>query len=256
MYIKFIKRFFSDILEGIKEGFIKAKSKYKEVISKLKEGLISGIIASLMTTLTNIVKTLLEGSIKILRHASGALVKAIKILFFEKHKSWQDKIHAILVVLATSASAIVGSLIGTYLAPTLSGIPLVGELLVTFIEVFVSGIISCTLIYFIDKWDIAKKIYEFIKQLDINPFGKYVEYMKEQVAMYEAYVAKLLQVDVKTVIHETEKYNRVLELLEGNNYGMINDQLKNLMSEININLPWQGDFSSFMSNKKSKLVFK
>jgi len=80
--------------------------------------------------------------------------------------------------------------------------------------------------------------------------------MKEQVAMYEAYVAKLLQVDVKTVIHETEKYNRVLELLEGNNYGMINDQLKNLMSEININLPWQGDFSSFMSNKKSKLVFK
>lgn len=50
--------------------------------------------------------------------------------------------------------------------------------------------------------------------------------MKEQVAMYEAYVAKLLQVDVKTVIHETEKYNRVLELLEGNNYGMINDQLK------------------------------
>lgn len=251
-----LKGFFSDILEGIKEGFIKAKSKYKEVISKLKEGLISGIIASLMTTLTNIVKTLLEGSIKILRHASGALVKAIKILFFEEHKSWQDKIHAILVVLATSASAIVGSLIGTYLAPTLSGIPLVGELLVTFIEVFVSGIISCTLIYFIDKWDIAKKIYEFIKQLDINPFGEYVEYMKEQVAMYEAYVAKLLQVDVKTVIHETEKYNRVLELLEGNNYGMINDQLKNLMSEININLPWQGDFSSFMSNKKSKLVFK
>lgn len=209
-----------------------------------------------MTTLTNIVKTLLEGSIKILRYASGALVKAIKILFFEEHKSWQDKIHAILVVLATSASAIVGSLIGTYLAPTLSGIPLVGELLVTFIEVFVSGIISCTLIYFIDKWDIAKKIYEFIKQLDINPFGEYVEYMKEQVAMYEAYVAKLLQVDVKTVIYETEKYNRVLELLEGNNYGMINDQLKNLMSEININLPWQGDFSSFMSNKKSKLVFK
>ena len=80
--------------------------------------------------------------------------------------------------------------------------------------------------------------------------------MKEQVAMYEAYVAKLLQVDVKTVIRETEKYNRVLELLEGNNYSMINDQLKNLMSEININLPWQGDFSSFMSNKKSKLVFK
>lgn len=251
-----LKGFFSDILEGIKKGFIKAKSKYKEVISKLKEGLISGIIASLMTTLTNIVKTLLESSIKILRHASGALVKAIKILFFEKYKSWQDKIHAILVVLATSASAIVGSLVGTYLAPTLSGVPLVGELLVTFIEVFISGIISCTLIYFIDKWDVAKKIYEFIKQLDINSFDEYVEDMKKQVVMYEAYVAKILQVDVNTVIRETEKYNRVLELLEHNNYGMINNQLKVLMSEINIDLPWQGDFSSFMSNKKSKLVFK
>lgn len=251
-----LKSFFAEILEGIKEGFFKAKSKYKELISKLKEGLVSGIIASLMTTLTNIVKTLLEGSIKILRHASGALVKAIKILFFEEHNSWQDKIHAILVVLATSASAIAGSLIGNYLAPTLSVIPVVGELLVTFIEVFISGIISCTLIYFIDKWDVAKKIYEFIRQLDINPFGEYVEYMKEQVAMYEAYVAKLLQVDVKIVILETEKYNRILELLKGNNYGMINDQLKELMSEIHINIPWQGDFSSFMGNKKSKLVFK
>lgn len=251
-----LKGFFSDILEGIKKGFIKAKSKYREVISKLKEGLVSGIIASLMTTLTNIVKTLLESSIKILRHASGALVKSIKILFFEKYKSWQDKIHAILVVLATSASAIVGSLVGTYLAPTLSGVPLVGGLLVTFIEVFISGIISCTLIYFIDKWDVAKKIYEFIKQLDIYSFDEYVEGMKKQVVMYEAYVAKILKVDVNTVIRETEKYNRVLELLEHNNYGMINNQLKALMSEININLPWQGDFSSFMSNKKSKLVFK
>lgn len=74
--------------------------------------------------------------------------------------------------------------------------------------------------------------------------------------MYEAYVAKILQVDVNTVIRETEKYNRVLELLEHNNYGMLNNQLKALMSEINIDLPWQGDFSNFMSNKKSKLVFK
>ncbi len=194
--------------------------------------MISGIIASLMTTLTNIVKTLLESSIKILRHASGALVKAIKILFFEKYKSWQDKIHAILVVLATSGISYCGFFSWDLFSSYIVWGSLVGELLVTFIEVFISGIISCTLIYFIDKWDVAKKIYEFIKQLDINSFDEYVEDMKKQVVMYEAYVAKILQVDVNTVIRETEKYNRVLELLEHNNYGMINNQLKVLMSEI------------------------
>ena len=252
-----LKSFFSEILEGIKEGFTKAKSKYKEIISKIKEGLLSGIIASLMTTLTNTVKTLLESSVKILRHASSAIVQSIKVLFFDKHNSWQEKIHAVLVLLATSASTIIGSLIGGYLAPTLSNIPIVGDLLVTFIEIFISGMLSCTLIYFIDKWNIAKKIVDFIQSLDVNPFGEYVESMKQRVAAYEAYVAKLLEVDVDSVVRETKRYAQVVSILQsGNDDAVINYKLKALFKDLEITLPWKGDFSSFMSDKTSQLVFE
>lgn len=252
-----LKSFFSEILEGIKEGFAKAKSKYKEIISKIKEGLLSGIIASLMTTLTNTVKTLLESSVKVLRHASSAIVQSIKVLFFDKHNSWQEKIHAVLVLLATSASTIIGSLIGGYLAPILSKIPIVGELLVTFIEVFISGMLSCTLIYFIDKWNIAKKIVDFIQRLDINPFGEYVECMKQRVAAYEAYVAKLLEIDVDSIVKETRRYAQVVSILQSNNDDVkSNYKLKALFKDLEITLPWKGDFSSFMSNKKNQLVFE
>ncbi|WP_059361507.1 phage tail family protein [Veillonella tobetsuensis] len=252
-----LKSFFSEILEGIKEGFTKAKSKYKEIISKIKEGLLSGIIASLMTTLTNTVKTLLESSVKILRHASSAIVQSIKVLFFDKHNSWQEKIHAVLVLLATSASTIIGSLIGGYLAPTLSNIPIVGDLLVTFIEIFISGMLSCTLIYFIDKWNIAKKIVDFIQSLDVNPFGEYVESMKQRVAAYEAYVAKLLEVDVDSVVRETKRYAQVVSILQsGNDDAVTNYELKTLFKDLEITLPWKGDFSSFMSDKNSQLVFE
>lgn len=252
-----LKSFFSEILEGIKEGFTKAKSKYKEIISKIKEGLLSGIIASLMTTLTNTVKTLLESSVKVLRHASSAIVQSIKVLFFDKHNSWQEKIHAVLVLLATSASTIIGSLIGGYLAPTLSNIPIVGDLLVTFIEIFISGMLSCTLIYFIDKWNIAKKIVDFIQSLDVNPFGEYVESMKQRVAAYEAYVAKLLEVDVDSVVRETKRYAQVVSILQsGNDDAVINYKLKALFKDLEITLPWKGDFSNFMSDKTSQLVFE
>lgn len=252
-----LKSFFSEILEGIKEGFVKAKSKYKEIISKIKEGLLSGIIASLMTTLTNTVKTLLESSIKVLRHASSAIVQSIKVLFFDKHNSWQEKIHAVLVLLATSASTIIGSLIGGYLAPTLSKIPIVGDLLVTFIEIFISGMLSCTLVYFIDKWNIAKKIVDFIQNLDVNPFGEYVESMKQRVAAYEAYVAKLLEIDVDSVVRETKKYAQVVSILQSDNDDMVtNYELKSLFKDLEITLPWKGDFSSFMSDKNNQLVFQ
>lgn len=252
-----LKSFFSEILEGIKEGFTKAKNKYKEIISKIKEGLLSGIIASLMTTLTNTVKTLLESSVKILRHASSAIVQSIKVLFFDKHNSWQEKIHAVLVLLATSASTIIGSLIGGYLAPTLSNIPIVGDLLVIFIEIFISGMLSCTLIYFIDKWNIAKKIVDFIQSLDVNPFGEYVESMKQRVVAYEAYVAKLLEVDVDSVVRETKRYAQVVSILQsGNDDAVTNYELKTLFKDLEITLPWKGDFSSFMSDKNSQLVFE
>lgn len=251
-----IKDFFKEIIEGIKTGFSNAKSKFKDMIARIKEGFLSGVISSLMTTLTNMFTTMLKGSVKILRYAGSALVQAFKVLFFDKHSTWQEKIHGVLVILATSASTIVGTMVGNYLSTNVGQIPIVGELLVTFIQVFLSGTLSCTLIYFIDKWEIAQKIYKFIEAFDVNLFAESVEYMKQQVAMYEAYVSKLLEIDIETVVKETAKYGRVLTILRESDEAQINENLKVLLAEFNIELPWTGEFSSFIRDKSKKLVFQ
>ena len=76
-----IKDFFEEIIEGIKTEFINAKNKYKKMITRIKDGFLSGIISSLMITLTNMFITMLQGSIKIMRYAGSALVQAFKVLF-------------------------------------------------------------------------------------------------------------------------------------------------------------------------------
>ena len=51
------------------------------MITRIKDGFLSGIISSLMITLTNMFITMLQGSIKIMRYAGSALVQAFKVLF-------------------------------------------------------------------------------------------------------------------------------------------------------------------------------
>lgn len=251
-----LKVYFVEIIEGIKDGFKNAKSKYQEIILKLKDGMITGIISSLTTTLTNIFKTLMTNSIKIMRNICSALVQSFKILFFQNHKSWQEKIHAILVLLSTAAASTIGILLGSYLSPILSTIPFIGDLLVTFTELFVSGILSCTFIYFIDKGNLSKKILEYISKLTIDPFSEHVDYLKNQVLLYEEYVAKLMSVDIELLKLEINKYNRVLNILQGDNIIEINTKLKEILSELDIKLPWTDDFNTFMGDRKNQLVFE
>ena len=248
--------FFKEIIKGIEDGFNSAKSKYKEILAKFKEGFISGVIASLTNTLTNTFLTMSKNSSQILRHVSSAFVQACKVLFFNAHSSRQEKIYGVLVIFATSASTIVGTIVGNSLSTSIGKTPYVGEFLVTFIEIFLSGIFSCTLIYFIDKWEIAQKVYKFIETLDVNLFAESVEDMKQQVAMYEAYVSKLLKIDIETVAKETAKYGRILTILRESDEAQINENLKSVLAEFNVELPWTGDFSSFMGDKSKRLVFQ
>ena len=83
--------FFKEIIEGIEDGFNSAKSKYKEILAKFKEGFTSGVIASLTNTLTNTFLTMSKNSAKVLRHVSSAFVQACKVLFFNAHSSRQKK---------------------------------------------------------------------------------------------------------------------------------------------------------------------
>ncbi len=247
-----IKVFFKEIIEGIKTGFSNAKNKYKEMITRIKDGFLSGIISTLMNTLINMFTTMLKGYATVLRNASTAVVQAIQVLFFDTHSSWQEKIHGVLVILATSASTIVGTMVGNYLSTNIGQIPVVGELLVTFIQVFLSGILSCTLIYFIDKWDVSQKIYTYIENLDFKSFAKSVDCIKPQVANYEFYCSKLLEIDIDTLVTAAVKYESVLTKLRDSNDGRINTICPTVLPRVDTGVPSMGKVFSFIRNQVKK----
>lgn len=55
---------------------------------------------------------------------------------------------------------------------------------------------------------------------------------------------------------ETDKYGRLLTILRENDEAQINEKLKAVLAEFNIELPWTGKFSSFIRDKSKKLVFQ
>ncbi len=55
---------------------------------------------------------------------------------------------------------------------------------------------------------------------------------------------------------ETAKYGRLLTILRENDEAQINENLKAVLAEFNIELPWTGEFSSFIRDKNKKLVFQ
>ena len=71
------------------------------------------------------------------------------------------------------------------------------------------------------------------------------------------YMQQLEQIDIAAFKKEVENYNLIVDQL--NNAETENDLnavLYASFKQLNINLPWKGDFDTFMSNKSNRLVFE
>ena len=71
------------------------------------------------------------------------------------------------------------------------------------------------------------------------------------------YLSQLEQIDLERFKEETEQYNKMLVMLENTkSEEEINLLLKNEYKALGINLPYSGDFDSFMKDESSILEFK
>lgn len=51
-------------------------------------------------------------------------------------------------------------------------------------------------------------------------------------------------------------YEEILTILSNRDNALINERLKAILKDLDIELPWSGNFSSFISDKRKKLVFE
>jgi hypothetical protein len=253
-----LSEFFTKIGNGITRGFENAKLKYKEIIAKFLDGGIAGALASITTTICNIFFTTAKNVVKIIRQSWVSLVEAAKIIFINPDNlPFGERIRAVVKIIATGASIVLGTVISEAIAKTPIGqIPVIGEIVSIFCGTLTTGIMSCTLLYFFDRSEIMNKLVGFFNSLD--PLEKSVAYFRQQAECFERYAAELMKIDLEKFREEVRTFTLVSTQLESaQSEDELNSILNNVFSVMNINKPWgEGDFDTFMMNRNSRLVFE
>lgn len=252
------KDFLHAVGNGIKKGWESAKRKYNELFSKFLDGAIGGAMASLTTTLCNIFFTTAKNAIKIIRQSWASLVEAFKILFINPDGYLAgDRIKAAAKILATGASVVAGTLVAEAVKNTgIGAVPVLGTVVQSFCGAFVSGILSCTFLYFLDRDPLINKLVEFLNKLP--SMERVVNYYKQQVAYFEEYAAKLMKIDIDKFKKETSMYIGLASSLEGvRTEEELNAMLYRVIETIGVEIPWKNhdSFDDFMKDKNARMVF-
>lgn len=231
---------FSSIGEGVKQGLLNAKSKYKELMERFLDGAIAGVLSSLTTTLCNIFFTTAKSLVRIIRQSWSSLVSATKVLLFN-HECLPpgERIRAAAKILATGASVVAGTMVSELIAKTAVGaMPVVGSIVQTFCGTLVTGIMSCFLLYMLDNNKAINWIVSILNK--IPSVDKAVIYYREQAILLEKYSADLFSIDLNTFKKEIETiHSAVISLSSNMEPEALNKCLQNIYKQLGLELPWQ-----------------
>lgn len=163
---------------------------------------------------------------------------------------------AVVKVIATGASIVMGTVFSEAIEKTpIGSIPVVGEIVQTFCGTFVTGIMSCSLLYFLDRSETINKLVSKLDRLDILNTG--ASYYIKQAKYLDKYAAELMSIDINKFREETDLYySFALEIENVKSEDELNIKLKNILNNIEVNMPWNGEFDDFMSDKNNRLVFE
>lgn len=245
------------IAGGVKRGFENAKDKYREILTRFQEGALAGALSSIVTTVCNIFFTTAKNVVNILRQSFSSVVQAGKILLFNPDNlPLGERLRAALKILATGASVVMGAILGEVVGKTgVATIPEVGNMLQTFITVFSTGIMSCTLLAVLDRSELINKIVSCLNCLP--SMEKDIAYFRHMAEYFEQYSAQLMKIDLEQFKQETTAYAEAVSRLEGiEDVADFNTVIKNIVEQLGLMLPYTGNFNEFMANRNNCLVFQ
>lgn len=251
-----VKDYFVAIRKAIKRWYSEVKNKRKELFARFKDGALAGALASVTTTLINIFATTAKNAVKIIRQVYVHVVDAAKVLFFNPDKlPLGERIKAVMKILAVGASVVAGTMVSEALAEV-TLVPVLGEVVPTFCGALVSGILSCTLLFFFDRSSIVAKLVDFLNRF--TPFADSLCYFKEQLAAYEKYAAELAKIDLALLREETRRIEVVADAIDGAGDGdALYTVLLTVYEEQGLRKPWgDADPDEFFSDRNNCLVFE
>lgn len=187
------------VIKGMKNGVIRIKNDYKQIFAQFGEGLVSGILASITTTLVNTFFTTSQHLGRVLRQAWASVVEAVSIIFFDSSQPYFcDRITSATKVLATGASMVIGTSVQDAVQTSLTEVPIpnsLKEIISTFAGSMASGFLAVTLLFYIDNDPFDK----FFDQV----YGVGLENLKIQGKLFKQYCAKLQSIEYECLEQET-----------------------------------------------------
>ena len=241
------------IEKGFHDGFERVKIQYKEVFAKLEEGLTSGALASLTTSICNIFLTTAKNIVRYIRQVYATVIQAGRVLLFNPENCMLgERIKTTTIILASGASVLAGTVVGEIVSKTPIGVlPHIGDIVTKFCSCMVSGLLSCSLLVFLDR---SKFMNDIIDQLDKIPSS--ANNYKEIADAMENLAAKIACLDIERFRQDVSEISSSVEMIKRyNDEENLNIILLNAYKRLNIEMPWIGDFDSFMSNRNNSLLF-
>jgi hypothetical protein len=245
---------------GIKKGFTRAKKKFKILLSKFGEGVVSGVLSSLTTTLCNIFFTTAKKVVRIIRQTWASIVEATKILIFNPDcLPFSERMQAALKVIVAGASVVLGmavqEAVHKALMPYIGTIPFLGNELLNIVSTFAgslcTGFLTVTLLYYID----SNPFDGFVTRAIDNTITEY----KRQAKLFAAHAAELQKLDIEKFEQETSVYYSLsMKLEDAQDDNKLNKQLVHSANLIGVSSPWgeKHSLDNFMNNRNTVLQFK
>ena len=196
--------------------------------------------------------------VRIIRQSWASLVEATKILLFNPDfLPFGERFRAAAKIIATGASVVAGTMVGDLIAKTgVAAIPVVGDIVQTFCGTLVTGILSCSLLYLLDRNSAVNKIVQVLNS--IPTVDDIVVYYRTQARLLEEYCAKLKGIDLAAFQKEVQSYSEAVSILEdAANEQELNFALRTVCKRLEISSPIGNhkDMGSFMTDPNSKLKF-
>ena len=156
--------------------------------------------------------------------------------------------------MATGASVLVGTSVGALIETALLATPF-PKALVPFVTSFcsslVSGLLSCTLLIFLDR---SKFMRDLVDKL--NQIPTMANNFKLIADEFERIAAEMARIDIDKFVRDTTQYDSTADrICNAKSDQELNEILLEAYKKFGINIPWTGDFNSFMGNRNNHLVF-
>ncbi|WP_226086118.1 hypothetical protein [Mesobacillus sp. S13] len=236
-----LSTFLKQVGETFKEAFTMVKEKFSSLIKSFGNGVLAGIMASLSTFIVNLFAGTAKNVVKLIREFWGSITEIFSLLVFNRDQlAPGDLMKAISKIIVMAASVAAGTFIGEAFSKLpIAQMPVIGEPLTIFIGGMTTGILSVSLLYFIDHSKEVAELVTFLNKFEDQLVRK-IEFYQQLNVDLQAKVSELAALSLDELHAQIELVNKMSSGLSlATSPDEANEVVTRTIQEMRLDLPYE-----------------